>query len=112
MKWVWLLASITCEVIGTTLLKQASEESPKRCGCRTQHRDDIASLGAISRLVLRLLVPNPRKQQSRLRSVDYFTRQLGRLGSLIHTVCNVAAIGSDSIQFSRVGQPINYLDRR
>jgi len=63
MKWVWLLASITCEVIGTTLLKQASEESPKRCGCRTQHRDDIASLGAISRLVLRLLVPNPRKQQ-------------------------------------------------
>ncbi|QDT96492.1 DMT family transporter [Gimesia aquarii] len=28
MKWLWLLSSITCEVIGTTFLKLASGDSP------------------------------------------------------------------------------------
>ena len=28
MKWVWLFASIVCEVVGTTFLKLASGESP------------------------------------------------------------------------------------
>lgn len=28
MKWLWLVASITCEVLGTTSLKLASEDGP------------------------------------------------------------------------------------
>ena len=28
MRWLWLVLSITCEILGTTSLKLASEESP------------------------------------------------------------------------------------